>query len=177
MNVIKTKIPDLIIIEPKVYYDDRGFFMESFNQLAFNKLIGKDITFVQDNHSRSTKGVLRGMHYQLPPAAQGKLVRCTKGAVFDVAVDLRPQSANYGDWVGVTLSEENRRQFWIPEGFAHGFLVLTEIAEFMYKTTNYYDPLLERGFAWNDDTIGINWPDIDEVLLSEKDKNLPSFHK
>lgn len=175
MKITATKIPDLLIIEPKVFRDERGFFMESFNQACFNESVGKEILFVQDNHSKSSKGVLRGMHYQLEPAAQGKLVRCTSGAVFDVAVDIRPQSKNYGEWVGLILSEENNLQFWIPEGFAHGFLVLTETAEFMYKTTNYYNPLFERGFAWNDSHVDIDWPEVENIVLSDKDKLQPLF--
>lgn len=175
MKITATKIPDLLIIEPKVFRDERGFFMESFNQACFNESVGKEILFVQDNHSKSSKGVLRGMHYQLEPAAQGKLVRCTSGAVFDVAVDIRPQSKNYGEWVGLILSEENNLQFWIPEGFAHGFLVLTETAEFMYKTTNYYNPLYERGFAWNDSHVDIDWPEVENIVLSDKDKLQPLF--
>ncbi|CAM4161333.1 dTDP-4-dehydrorhamnose 3,5-epimerase [Lelliottia jeotgali] len=151
--------------------------MESFNQASFNESVGKEVLFVQDNHSKSSKGVLRGMHYQLEPAAQGKLVRCTSGAVFDVAVDIRPQSKNYGEWVGLILSEENNLQFWIPEGFAHGFLVLTETAEFMYKTTNYYNPLFERGFAWNDSHVDIDWPEVENIVLSDKDKLQPVFDK
>lgn len=177
MKITATKIPDLLIIEPKVFRDERGFFMESFNQASFNESVGKEVLFVQDNHSKSSKGVLRGMHYQLEPAAQGKLVRCTSGAVFDVAVDIRPQSKNYGDWVGLILSEENNLQFWIPEGFAHGFLVLTETAEFMYKTTNYYNPSLERGFAWNDSNVDIDWPEVGNIVLSDKDKLQPIFDK
>lgn len=177
MKITATKIPDLLIIEPKVFRDERGFFMESFNQASFNESVGKEVLFVQDNHSKSSKGVLRGMHYQLEPAAQGKLVRCTSGAVFDVAVDIRPQSKNYGEWVGLILSEENNLQFWIPEGFAHGFLVLTETAEFMYKTTNYYNPLFERGFAWNDSHVDIDWPEVENIVLSDKDKSQPVFDK
>ncbi|HBH7060342.1 dTDP-4-dehydrorhamnose 3,5-epimerase [Enterobacter cloacae] len=175
MNVIPTKISGLLILEPKVFQDERGFFMESFNQASFNEAVGEEVVFVQDNHSKSSKGVLRGMHYQLEPAAQGKLVRCTSGAVFDVAVDIRPQSDTYGEWEGVILSAENNKQFWIPEGFAHGFLVLTDSAEFMYKTTDYYNPSLERGFAWNDKNVGIEWPKVENIILSEKDKKQPLF--
>ena len=175
MNVIPTKISGLLILEPKVFQDERGFFMESFNQASFNEAVGEEVVFVQDNHSKSSKGVLRGMHYQLEPAAQGKLVRCTSGAVFDVAVDIRPQSDTYGEWEGVILSAQNNKQFWIPEGFAHGFLVLTDSAEFMYKTTDYYSPSLERGFAWNDRNVGIEWPKVENIILSEKDKKQPLF--
>ncbi|EFJ4397557.1 dTDP-4-dehydrorhamnose 3,5-epimerase, partial [Escherichia coli] len=153
MNVIKTEIPDVLIFEPKVFGDERGFFMESFNQRQFEEIVGRKISFVQDNHSKSKKGVLRGLHYQLPPFAQGKLVRCINGEVYDVAVDLRPESINYGKWVGIILSAENKKQLWIPEGFAHGFLVISEFAEFAYKTTNYYSKESERGIRWNDPTI------------------------
>ncbi|HFP1962144.1 TPA: dTDP-4-dehydrorhamnose 3,5-epimerase, partial [Escherichia coli] len=155
MNVIKTEIPDVLIFEPKVFGDERGFFMESFNQRQFEEIVGRKISFVQDNHSKSKKGVLRGLHYQLPPFAQGKLVRCINGEVYDVAVDLRPESINYGKWVGIILSAENKKQLWIPEGFAHGFLVISEFAEFAYKTTNYYSKESERGIRWNDPTINI----------------------
>ncbi|EET0157549.1 dTDP-4-dehydrorhamnose 3,5-epimerase, partial [Escherichia coli] len=158
MNVIKTEIPDVLIFEPKVFGDERGFFMESFNQRQFEEIVGRKISFVQDNHSKSKKGVLRGLHYQLPPFAQGKLVRCINGEVYDVAVDLRPESINYGKWVGIILSAENKKQLWIPEGFAHGFLVISEFAEFAYKTTNYYSKESERGIRWNDPTINIQWP-------------------
>ncbi|HCD6259568.1 TPA: dTDP-4-dehydrorhamnose 3,5-epimerase, partial [Escherichia coli] len=138
MNVIKTEIPDVLIFEPKVFGDERGFFMESFNQKVFEEAVGRKVEFVQDNHSKSCKGVLRGLHFQLPPFEQAKLVRCIVGEVFDVAVDIRPNSETFGSWVGVTLSSENKRQLWIPEGFAHGFLTLSDIAEFVYKTNNYY---------------------------------------
>ncbi len=157
MNVIETAIPGLLILEPKVFGDARGFFMESFNAKAFQAATGLDVHFVQDNHSRSAKGVLRGLHYQIEQA-QGKLVRVTRGSVFDVAVDLRKSSATFGQWVGVELSEENNRQFWIPPGFAHGFLVTSESADFLYKTTDYYAPQFERSLAWNDPTVGVEWP-------------------
>lgn len=157
MNVIQTAIPDLLILEPKVFGDARGFFMESFNAKAFQAATGLDVHFVQDNHSRSAKGVLRGLHYQIEQA-QGKLVRVTRGSVFDVAVDLRKSSASFGQWVGVELSEENNRQFWIPPGFAHGFLVTSDSADFLYKTTDYYAPQFERSLAWNDPTVGVEWP-------------------
>ena len=171
MNVIPTAIPDVLIIEPKVFGDERGFFYESFNQKAFNEATGLDVQFVQDNHSRSRQGVLRGLHYQLPPHAQGKLVRCVRGAVFDVAVDIRKSSPTFGKWVGVELSEANHRQFWIPSGFAHGFLTLSETADFLYKTTDYYTPTAERGIAWNDSAIGVIWPELDVSLqLSGKDQ-------
>ncbi|HDR2792215.1 MULTISPECIES: dTDP-4-dehydrorhamnose 3,5-epimerase [Enterobacter] len=175
MNVVKTDIPDVLIFEPRVFGDDRGFFFESFSQKQFEEAVGRKVEFVQDNHSKSTKGVLRGLHYQLEPYAQGKLVRCIVGEVFDVAVDIRESSPTYGKWVGVHLSAENKRQFWIPEGFAHGFLVLSDTAEFVYKTTNYYHPESDRGLIWNDKTININWPLTGEPVLSEKDSNQPAF--
>lgn len=169
MKVIDTAIPDLKIIEPNVFGDERGFFFESFNQAKFEAAIGRSVDFVQDNHSRSVKGVLRGLHYQLPPYAQAKLVRCTLGEVFDVAVDIRQSSATFGQWVGVHLSAENKRQFWIPEGFAHGFLTLSDEAEFLYKTTNYYHPQSDACIAWNDADIGIVWPLHESPTLSGKD--------
>lgn len=170
MKAIPTAIPEVLILEPKVFGDARGFFFESFNQKAFNEATGLDLNFVQDNHSRSAKGVLRGLHYQLPPHAQGKLVRVVRGAVFDVAVDIRQGSPTFGQWVGVELSEDNHRQLWIPPGFAHGFLTLSDSADFLYKTTNYYAPSHERCIAWNDPQIGIQWPDIGMApLLSAKD--------
>ncbi|CDH00881.1 dTDP-4-dehydrorhamnose 3,5-epimerase [Xenorhabdus bovienii] len=175
MNIIQTEIPDVLIFEPKVFGDDRGFFFESFNQKIFENAIGYPINFVQDNHSKSTKGVLRGLHFQKSPYAQGKLVRCIYGEVFDVAVDIRKNSSSYGKWIGVKLSSENKRQLWIPEGFAHGFLVLSDIAEFSYKATNYYHPSSEDGIIWNDKDININWPLMDKYILSEKDKTQRSF--
>lgn len=171
MNAIKTDIDGLLILEPKVFGDARGFFYESFNQQAFNAATGLDVNFVQDNHSRSSKGVLRGLHYQLPPHAQGKLVRCVRGAVWDVAVDIRKSSPTFGRWVGVELSEDNHRQFWIPPGFAHGFVTLTDAADFLYKTTAYYAPTHDRCIAWNDADIGIVWPELGQpVQLSAKDQ-------
>jgi dTDP-4-dehydrorhamnose 3,5-epimerase len=171
MKVIPTAIPGALIIEPKVFGDARGFFYESFNQQAFDAATGTRFSFVQDNHSRSAKGVLRGLHYQLAPRAQGKLVRVVRGAVFDVAVDLRRSSPTFGQWVGAELSEENQRQFWIPPGFAHGFLVLSESADFLYKTTDYYSPEHERCIAWDDPAIGISWPDAGLApQLSAKDQ-------
>ncbi|CZU94018.1 dTDP-4-dehydrorhamnose 3%2C5-epimerase [Enterobacter ludwigii] len=171
MNVIKTDIPDVLIFEPKVFGDDRGFFFESFSQKIFEEAVGRKVEFVQDNHSKSCKGVLRGLHYQLEPYAQGKLVRCVAGEVFDVAVDISKSSPTFGKWVGVNLSAENKRQLWIPEGFAHGFLVISDMAEFVYKTTNYYHPESDRGLLWNDETLSINWPIEEYPILSEKDKN------
>ncbi|EGB3671275.1 dTDP-4-dehydrorhamnose 3,5-epimerase [Escherichia coli] len=169
MNVIKTEIPDVLIFEPKVFGDERGFFMESFNQKVFEEAVGRKVEFVQDNHSKSSKGVLRGLHYQLEPYAQGKLVRCVVGEVFDVAVDIRKSSPTFGKWVGVNLSAENKRQLWIPEGVAHGFLVLSEIAEFVYKTTNYYHPESEGCIKWDDSFLMIDWPNK-PIAISEKDK-------
>ncbi|MFM5240416.1 dTDP-4-dehydrorhamnose 3,5-epimerase [Aeromonas rivipollensis] len=171
MNVIKTAIPDVLIFEPKVFGDERGFFFESFNHKLFEEAVGYPVTFVQDNHSKSSKGVLRGLHYQLPPHAQGKLVRCVAGEVFDVAVDIRKSSPTFGKWVGVHLSGENKRQLWIPEGFAHGFVTLTETAEFLYKTTNYYAPSYERSIKWSDSEIMVDWGER-EPILSEKDNKM-----
>jgi dTDP-4-dehydrorhamnose 3,5-epimerase len=169
MKVIPTSIPDVLIFEPKVFGDERGFFMESFNQKAFNEAAGRHVEFVQDNHSRSSKGVLRGLHYQIQQP-QGKLVRVASGAVFDVAVDIRRSSPTFGKWVGVELSADNHRQLWVPEGFAHGFLVLSETAEFLYKTTDYYAPAYERSIRWNDSSIAITWPISDFApVLSQKD--------
>ncbi|HFN7196443.1 TPA: dTDP-4-dehydrorhamnose 3,5-epimerase, partial [Escherichia coli] len=165
MNVIKTEIPDVLILEPKVFGDERGFFMESFNQKVFDEAVGRKVEFVQDNHSKSIKGVLRGLHYQQEPYAQGKLVRCVVGEVFDVAVDIRRDSETFGKWVGVNLSAENKKQLWIPEGFAHGFYVLSDTAEFVYKATNYYNFLSDRGIIWNDKNININWPIVGDILL------------
>lgn len=176
MRVIPTAIPDVLIIEPKVFGDARGFFFESFNQQAFNEATGLDVQFVQDNHSRSAKGVLRGLHYQIQQP-QGKLVRVVRGAVFDVAVDLRKSSATFGQWVGAELSEENARQMWVPEGFAHGFLVLSDVADFLYKTTDYYAPEYERSIIWNDPDIAIQWPFVGAPLLSQKDMNAISFKR
>lgn len=176
MNIIKTAISDVLIFEPKVFGDERGFFFESFNQKLFEEAVGYPVTFVQDNHSKSSKGVLRGLHYQLPPHAQGKLVRCVAGEVFDVAVDIRKSSPTFGHWVGVHLSDENKRQLWIPEGFAHGFVTLTDTAEFLYKTTNYYAPASDRGIVWNDTTISIQWPELGcELLTSSKDRLAMTF--
>jgi dTDP-4-dehydrorhamnose 3,5-epimerase len=170
MNVIKTAIPDVLIFEPKVFGDERGFFFESFNHKQFEEAVGHPVTFVQDNHSKSSQGVLRGLHYQLPPHAQGKLVRCIVGEVFDVVVDIRTYSSTFGQWVGVVLSAENKRQQWIPDGFAHGFLVSSPVAEVLYKSTDYYHPELERRIIWNDPMLAINWRACVEPILSEKDK-------
>jgi dTDP-4-dehydrorhamnose 3,5-epimerase len=169
MKVIPTAIPDVLLIEPKVFGDARGFFFESFNQKAFNAAIGLKLDFVQDNHSRSARGVLRGLHYQIQQP-QGKLVRVVRGSVFDVAVDLRKSSPTFGQWVGAELSEDNHRQMWVPPGFAHGFVVTSESADFLYKTTDYYAPQHERCIAWNDPAIGIQWPLAEPPQLSVKDQ-------
>lgn len=170
MKVIATAIPDVMILEPKVFGDARGFFMESFNEKIFRELTGVTLPFVQDNHSRSGRGVLRGLHYQVRQP-QGKLVRVVRGAVFDVAVDIRRASPSFGRWVGVELSEDNNRQLWVPPGFAHGFLVLTVSADFLYKTTDYYAPEHERCLLWNDPAVGVQWPTVDGApLLSGKDQ-------
>ena len=176
MQATPTLIADVLIFEPKLFGDARGFFLESFNQKAFDAALGYEVKFVQDNHSRSARGVLRGLHYQLPPHAQGKLVRVTQGCVFDVAVDIRPASPTYGRWVGTELSEANHRQMWIPPGLAHGFLVLSESADFLYKTTDYYAPQAERSLRWDDARLAIAWPGIDvPVVLSGKDAAAPGL--
>lgn len=168
MKVTSTSVADVLIIEPRIFGDPRGFFFESFNQREFNAETGTDLCFVQDNHSRSSKGVLRGLHYQLGQP-QGKLVRVVRGSVFDVAVDIRPNSTTFGKWVGVELNEENNRQLWVPPGLAHGFLVLSDSADFLYKTTDYYAPALERCIAWNDPALAIDWPLDGLPSLSAKD--------
>jgi dTDP-4-dehydrorhamnose 3,5-epimerase len=175
MKAIDTAIPDVKVIEPAVFADDRGFFFESFNQAKFEAAIGRSAAFVQDNHSRSGKGVLRGLHYQLPPHAQAKLVRVVIGDVYDVAVDIRRSSPTFGQWVGVLLSEENKRQLWIPEGFAHGFLTLSDRVEFLYKTTNYYAPESDRGIRWDDPKLAVDWKTVDALTLSAKDQRQPSL--
>jgi dTDP-4-dehydrorhamnose 3,5-epimerase len=174
MKVIPTAIPDVLIIEPKVFGDERGFFFESFNQANFETAINRQVNFVQDNHSRSAKNVLRGLHYQIQQP-QGKLVRVVQGEVFDVAVDIRKSSPTFGKWVGEVLSADNKKQLWVPEGFAHGFVVLSETAEFLYKTTDYYAPEFERSIIWNDPAIGIQWPIKGEPALSAKDQLGKSF--
>lgn len=175
MQAIQTAIADVIIFEPKVFGDKRGFFFESFNQQVFDQAVGRHVDFVQDNHSRSSKGVLRGLHYQIQQP-QGKLVRVARGSVFDVAVDLRKSSATFGQWVGVELSEENQRQLWVPEGFAHGFVVTSESADFLYKTTNFYAPQHERCIRWDDPGLGIQWPALAvQPLVSEKDASGKAF--
>ena len=175
MKATRLAIPEVVLIEPKVFGDARGFFFESFNQKAFNEATGTNHQFVQDNHSRSSRGVLRGLHYQIQQA-QGKLVRVARGAVFDVAVDIRRSSPTFGQWVGAELTEDNQHQLWVPPGFAHGFVVLSESADFLYKTTDYYAPQHERSIAWNDPSIGISWPALaqgQQPLLSAKDSAAP----
>ena len=181
MNIIETKIKDLLIFEPRVFGDDRGWFMESFNQQVFEQALterGLDIPkFVQDNHSFSKKGVLRGLHYQLNPHAQGKFVRVVQGRAWDVAVDIRENSSTFGEWVGVELTADNHKQFWIPAGFAHGFIALEDNTQFLYKTTDYYSKECERSIVWNDETINIEWPiekDL-EILLTDKDRLAPNL--
>lgn len=176
MKVSPLGIPDVLLIEPQVFGDDRGFFYESFNQNKFEEAMGKKIDFVQDNHSKSIKGVLRGLHYQLAPKAQGKLVRVTQGEVFDVAVDLRQSSPTFGKWVGEIISADNKKQLWIPEGFAHGFLTLSDTAEFLYKTTDFYSKDHEQAIIWNDETIGIEWPS-NKPSLSDNDLKAVLFNK
>lgn len=176
MKATPTAIPEVMVIEPKVFGDTRGFFYESFNQRIFNQATGTNFEFVQDNYSRSSKGVLRGLHYQLTPHAQGKLVRVVRGSVWDVAVDIRKSSPTFGQWVAQELTEFSYKQFWIPPGFAHGFVVLSDTADFLYKTTNYYAPQSDRGVAWNDPDIAIQWPDLGmDFLLSDKDQKQPSL--
>lgn len=175
MKATPTAIPDVLVIEPKVFGDARGFFYESFNGKAFDEAVGRHVEFVQDNHSRSARGVLRGLHYQVQQV-QGKLVRVVRGAVFDVAVDIRKSSQTFGKWVGVELSEDNHKQLWVPEGFAHGFLVLSETAEFLYKTTDYYAPAHERAIVWSDSDLAIQWPSIGMApQLSVKDAAASAF--
>lgn len=176
MQVISTEIPDVKILEPKVWGDDRGFFFESFNQKAFSEKVGIHCDFVQDNHSFSPKNVLRGLHYQIQNP-QGKLVRVVSGEVFDVAVDIRKNSPTFGKWVGVILSSANKRMLWIPVGFAHGFLVLSQHADFLYKTTNFYDPKSERSIRWDDAEIGVSWPLKEAPILSPKDINGTPFRE
>lgn len=168
MQATKLSIPEVVLFEPKVFGDERGFFFESFNQIAFEEATGLKRNFVQDNHSRSVKNVLRGLHYQIRQP-QGKLVRAVVGEVFDVAVDIRKNSPTFGEWVGATLSAENKRMLWVPEGFAHGFVVLSDVAEFLYKTTDYWYPAHERTIIWNDPDLAIEWPIQEEPLLAVKD--------
>jgi dTDP-4-dehydrorhamnose 3,5-epimerase len=174
MKVTPTAIHGVLVVEPRVFGDERGFFMESYNQKAFDDTLGGEVRFVQDNHSRSAQGVLRGLHYQLPPYAQGKLVRVTQGSVFDVAVDMRKSSPSFGRWVGIELSGHNHRQLWLPPGMAHGFLVTSKSADFLYKVTHYYAPETERCVRWNDPAIGISWPTLgNPPVLSAKDAASP----
>ena len=175
MKVTPLAIPEVLLIEPKVFGDDRGFFFESFNESRFAEATGLDVRFVQDNHSRSDKNVLRGLHYQLPPKAQGKLVRAVVGEVFDVAVDIRRGSPSYGRWVGEYLSAQNKRQLWIPPGFAHGFVVVSDFAEFLYKATDYYAPELERCIRWDDEQLAVAWPLDGVPSLSGKDQRGTPF--
>lgn len=171
MRMTSLGIPDVMLIEPKIITDERGCFFESFNQRDFDNAVGRDVRFVQDNHSKSVKGVLRGLHYQLPPMMQGKLIRVVQGKVFDVAVDIRKSSPTFGKWIGEILSSENNKQLWVPEGFAHGFVTFSSTAEVQYKVTNYYAPDCERSINWNDPTIGVSWPIEGEPVLSSKDAN------
>ena len=174
MKITLTAIDGLLILEPRVFGDERGFFLESYNQKVFDDALGREVRFVQDNHSRSAKGVLRGLHYQLPPHAQGKLVRVTQGSVFDVAVDMRRSSPTFGSWVGTELSGQNHRQLWLPPGMAHGFLVTSDSADFLYKTTDYYAPQAERSVRWDDPAIDIDWPALEAApILSTKDAAAP----
>ncbi|GEQ73520.1 dTDP-4-dehydrorhamnose 3,5-epimerase [Comamonas testosteroni] len=176
MKLVPTAIPEIKLFKPTIHRDGRGLFVESFRQDIFNQATGTHYEFIQDNHSRSSKGVLRGLHYQLPPHAQGKLVRVISGAVFDVAVDIRRSSPSFGKWVGTELSAENHHQLWIPPGFAHGFVVLSDTADFVYKATAYYAPESDRGLLWSDPDIAIAWPQLDIAFsLSEKDLNQPTF--
>jgi len=179
MHYNSLAIPEVLVFEPQVYEDERGFFFESFHHQTFSQAVGHTYAFVQDNHSRSVKGVLRGLHYQLPPKAQGKLVRVVVGSVFDVAVDIRRSSPSYGKWVGVELSAQNKKQLWIPPGFAHGFLTLSDQAEVVYKTTEYYAPETDRSLRWDDPSIAIQWPLTPSLvpLVSEKDKKAGLFYE
>lgn len=174
MKVVPCSISEILVIEPQVFGDERGFFLESFNQQRFNEALGQEVTFVQDNHSRSTQGVLRGLHYQLQNP-QGKLVRVVAGEIFDVAVDIRRGSPTFGKWVGEVISAHSKKQIWVPAGFAHGFLVLSEMAEVLYKATDYYHPASERSIAWNDPTLQIEWPWQGEPIVSAKDANASLF--
>jgi dTDP-4-dehydrorhamnose 3,5-epimerase len=173
MKIVETKLPGVVIIEPAVFGDHRGFFIETFREDAFEAVTGPGLRFVQDNHSHSERGVLRGLHFQTR-RPQGKLLRCVRGEIFDVAVGIDPASETFGQWVGVTLSEENKKQFYIPPGYAHGFQVVSDVCDVLYKCTDYYDPGHEAGLIWNDPEVGIEWP-VEEVKLSEKDKVLPTL--
>lgn len=173
MIVLPTELPEVLVIEPKLFRDERGFFMESYNKARFDEAVGREVTFAQDNHSRSRRGVLRGLHYQLPPKAQGKLVRVVAGEIWDVAVDIRRSSPNFGRWVGVHLSADNARQLWVPEGFAHGFVTLSEVAEVLYKSSDFYAPQQEGSIRWNDPELAIDWPLDGDPLVSGKDAAVP----
>ena len=177
MRVMPTALPEVLIIEPDVFGDSRGFFFESYSEQRFAEAVGREVRFVQDNHSRSAKGVLRGLHYQLPPACQAKLVRVAVGEIFDVAVDMRRSSPTFGRWAGAVLTAENHRQLWIPEGFAHGFLTLSERAEVLYKASDYYAPADEGSVSWNDPELGIDWPEAGEPILSDKDRAAPPLRQ
>lgn len=177
MKAVRQAIPDVILLEPKVFGDARGFFLESFNVRTFREVTGLDVDFVQDNHSRSAGGVLRGLHYQVEPVPQGKLIRVIAGAIFDVAVDIRKSSPTFGQWVSATLSADNKHQFWIPAGFAHGFVALGDDTEILYKTTDYYAPECDRAIAWNDPELAIDWPLEGAPILSEKDLQARSFRE
>jgi dTDP-4-dehydrorhamnose 3,5-epimerase len=177
MRVTPTALSEVLLVEPTVHGDARGFFLESYNERRFNEAVGREVRFVQDNHSRSSKNVLRGLHYQLPPFAQAKLVRVVSGAVFDVAIDVRRSSPTFGQWVGALLSAENQRQLWIPEGFAHGFLTQTESADVLYKASAFYAPGSESALAWNDPDIAIDWAPAGDPILSEKDAAAPLFRE
>lgn len=177
MQVTPLAIPDLLVLVPRLFEDERGFFTERYNRADFADAVGRDVDFVQDNHSRSRRNVLRGLHYQLPPQAQAKLVGVVRGEVFDVAVDLRRSSPTFGRWAGVTLSETNRRQLWVPEGFAHGFVVLSDVAELIYKTSDYYSPSCDRSLAWDDAQVAIDWPLEDPPILSGKDAAAPALER
>lgn len=175
MQIEETKLSGVLLIKPRVFRDDRGFFLESWNKKAFDQAVGRVIEFVQDNHSRSVCGVLRGLHYQTEPMAQAKLITVMRGSIFDVAVDIRPESPTYGQWVGEVLTDESREMLWIPEGFAHGFYVLSDFADVVYKTTNYYSPAHERCIRWDDDTLGVEWPLDGEPRVSGKDAEGMAF--
>ena len=170
MKIKALNIPEVILIEPTVFEDERGFFFESFNEASFKKSLNLDIKFIQDNHSKSSKGVLRGLHFQTDPFAQAKLVRVVHGEIFDVAVDLRKNSKNFGKWVGEIISDKNKRQLWIPEGFAHGFITLSDSADVIYKTNNYYNKDSEQCLVWDDDSVNIDWPIHNDLIISKKDK-------
>ena len=177
MDVEKTRFPEVLRLRPRLLTDERGHFSETWNAAGFEEIVGPGFTFVQDNHSRSRKGVLRGLHYQLPPRPQGKLVRVVRGQVFDVAVDIRRSSSTFGEWIAIVLSEDNNEQLWVPPGFAHGFLALTDTADVMYKVSEFYSPEHDRSLRWDDADVGIDWPLDGEPVLSEKDAGAPSLRE